>query len=56
MTTATHEQAMACLTCGLAGGVPDDYFPMPPGLWEDDCPVCGAHTVWIAEPREKTKR
>jgi len=53
MTTETHEQAMACLSCGLAGWTPDKHFPQSPGLWDRPCPQCGERTVWITETREK---
>lgn len=43
-------QAMACLTCGLAGVTPEDHFPQEPGLWDQPCPDCGAMTVWVTEP------
>jgi predicted RNA-binding Zn-ribbon protein involved in translation (DUF1610 family) len=53
LSSETHEQAMACVTCGLAGMTPDDHFPQEPGLWDSPCPRCGAPTVWVTEPREK---
>jgi predicted RNA-binding Zn-ribbon protein involved in translation (DUF1610 family) len=53
MTAETHEQAMGCLSCGLAGMTPDEHFPQSPGLWDQPCPQCGEHMVWVAEPREK---
>ncbi len=49
----THEQAMACLTCGLAGATPPDHFPQEPGLWDRPSPQCGEQTVWVTEPRER---
>lgn len=50
---ATHEQAMACLTCGLAGETPENHFPQDDGLWDRPCPQCGAMTVWVTEVRER---
>lgn len=55
MTSVTHEQAMACLTCGLAGRCPPNYFPQEPGLWDQPCPQCGHQAVWITEPSEKNE-
>ncbi len=52
MTSETHEQAMACMSCGLAGIVPPSHFPLEPGLWENPCPQCEAETVWITDIRE----
>jgi hypothetical protein len=54
MNFKTHEQAMACLSCGLAGVTPEKFFPQEPGLWDQPCPQCGAMTVWVTEPRERT--
>ena len=54
MTAETHEQAMACLSCGLAGLCPPDHFPQADGPWDRPCPKCGG-TVWVTEPYEKTK-
>lgn len=51
ITTETHEQAMACLACGLAGSVPESHFPLEPGLWDQPCPQCGMDMVWITEIR-----
>ena len=48
-----HEQVMACLSCLLAGFVPEPNFPQEPGLWEHPCPRCGASSVWVTEPRER---
>lgn len=53
MTSETHEQAMACLGCGLAGTTPPDFFPQEPGLWDQPCPQCGALMVWVTEPMRK---
>jgi len=53
VTHETHEQAMACLSCGLAGLVPPDHFPQEDGLWDLPCPQCGEHKVWVAPFREK---
>lgn len=53
MTYATHEQAMACLSCGLAGAVPESHFPLEPGLWERPCPRCSAMSVWVTEVRAR---
>ncbi len=53
MTPETHEQAMCCTTCALAGYTPASHFPQEPGLWDQPCPRCGALTVWVTEPREK---
>ena len=53
MTFTTHEQAMACLNCGLAGTTPEEYFPQADGLWDQPCPQCGADMVWVTEPRER---
>lgn len=53
VSAETHEQAMACLTCGLGGVTPDDHFPQKPGLWDRPCPQCGQQTVWVTEVREK---
>lgn len=53
MSSVTHEQAIACLTCGLAGNCPPNYFPQELGLWDRPCPQCGEMTVWVTEPREK---
>lgn len=53
MTVAELEQAMACLSCGLAGMTPESHFPLPAGLWDQPCPKCGEQTVWITEVREK---
>jgi hypothetical protein len=39
VTFATHEQAMACLNCGLAGMTPEDHFPQEPGLWDPPLPA-----------------
>ena len=47
------EQAMACLTCGLAGMTPEEAFPQEPGLRDQPCPRCGAMAVWVTEPRPK---
>ncbi len=49
----THEQAMACMTCGLAGETPDYAFPQDPGLWENPCPGCGELSVWVTEIRKR---
>ncbi len=49
VSAETHEQAMACLTCGLAGVTPPEHFPQEPGLWDTPCPQCGAPTVWVTE-------
>lgn len=49
----THWQAMACLNCGLAGQTPESHFPLPPGLWAEPCPECGARAVWITETRTR---
>jgi hypothetical protein len=51
MTPQTHEQAMACLSCGLSGYVPDEHFPQEPGLWDRPCPRCDAMLVWVTEVR-----
>lgn len=53
MSPDTHEQAMACLSCGLAGFTPESHFPQVDGLWDRPCPGCGEMTVWITEPRER---
>lgn len=53
ITAETHEQAMACLTCGLAGTTPADHFPQEPGLWDRPCPQCGEQTVWVTDIRLK---
>jgi hypothetical protein len=53
ITPETHEQAMACLACGLAGWTPDEFFPQEPGPWDEPCPRCGANMVWVTEPRER---
>jgi Zn finger protein HypA/HybF involved in hydrogenase expression len=53
MTFVTHEQAMACMTCALAGFTPESHFPQEPGLWDQPCPKCGAMTVWVTEPRPR---
>jgi predicted RNA-binding Zn-ribbon protein involved in translation (DUF1610 family) len=53
ITFDTHEQVMACLSCGLAGFVPESHFPLAPGLWDSPCPQCGAAMVWITEIREQ---
>lgn len=53
LTFETHEQAMACLNCGLAGYVPEPHFPMESGLWDEGCPGCGAHMVWVTEVRRR---
>lgn len=53
VTFETHEQAMACLTCGLAGFTPEDYFPQADGLWDLPCPSCCEMTVWVTEIRER---
>ncbi len=53
MTSETHEQAMACLSCALAGMTPPEHFPQTPGLWDQPCPRCDQMRVWVAEPREK---
>lgn len=47
----THEQAMACLSCFLAGWTPPEHFPQEAGLWSQPCPSCGKRTVWVTEPR-----
>lgn len=46
----THEQALMCLGCGIAGVVPPDRFPQLPGPSIRSCPICARHAVWIAEP------
>ena len=56
MDFKTHEQAMACLTCGLAGETPEAHFPQETGLWDRPCPNCGEMTVWVTEPRERKER
>jgi predicted RNA-binding Zn-ribbon protein involved in translation (DUF1610 family) len=43
------KQAMACLSCGLAGSVPDEHYPLRPGLWDQPCPQCDEQMVWITE-------
>ena len=43
----THVQTMACLSCALAGLVPESHFPLEEGLWEQPCPRCGMVMVWI---------
>lgn len=53
LTFETHEQAMACLNCALAGFVPESHFPLEDGLWDQECPRCGAGMVWIAPVRRK---
>lgn len=53
MSAETHEQAMACTACGLAGWTPDNFFPQEPGLWDSPCPRCGEVAVWVTEPRTK---
>jgi hypothetical protein len=53
ISPSTHEQAMACTACGLAGMTPDDHFPQRPGLWDRPCPKCGEQAVWVTPPREK---
>lgn len=53
MTPDTHEQAMACLFCGLAGVVPAEHFPQEAGLWDSECPNCGERSVWVTEVRER---
>ena len=55
ITFATHEQAMACLNCGLAGFTPSDYFPQEPGPWDRPCPNCGETRVWVTETRRKAE-
>lgn len=50
-TPQTHEQAMACTDCGLAGFVPDEHFPQQPGVWDRPCPKCSG-TVWVTAVRE----
>ena len=52
ITPETHEQAMACLSCGLAGLCPPDSLPQADGLWDRSCPQCGEYSVWITEPME----
>lgn len=52
-TFATHEQAMACMGCALAGFTPEAFFPQEPGLWERPCPRCGEFTVWVTEVRSR---
>ena len=56
LSAETHEQAMACLECALAGFTPADHFPQEPGLWDRPCPRCGAMAVWVTEPRLKEAR
>lgn len=46
-TFKTHWQAMACTSCMLAGGTPEDHFPQEPGLWPHPCPRCGEQAVWV---------
>jgi hypothetical protein len=53
VTRETHEQAMLCTSCGLAGMTPPDHFPQTPGLWDRPCPKCGYDSVWVTEPRLK---
>jgi hypothetical protein len=50
----THEQAMLCVSCSLAGMTPTDHFPQAPGLWDRPCPRCGEESVWVTEPRLKS--
>lgn len=52
MTADTHEQAMGCTKCFLAGFTPPEHFPQTPGLWDRPCPKCGEYAVWVTEPRE----
>lgn len=56
MTNETHEQAMACLSCGLAGFTPPESFPQAAGLWDRPCPKCGEQTVWVTEPTPRAMR
>ncbi len=51
MTALTHEQAMCCFNCALAGFVPPEHFPQVSGLWDRPCPQCGVNAVWVTEPR-----
>lgn len=53
VTAETHEQAMACTNCALAGWTPPEHFPQEPGLWDCPCPRCGVMAVWVTEPRLK---
>jgi predicted RNA-binding Zn-ribbon protein involved in translation (DUF1610 family) len=53
VTYETHEQAMACLNCGLAGETPEHAFPQDDGLWDQPCPECGEHMVWVTQIRER---
>jgi hypothetical protein len=50
MTSDTHVQSMACLSCGLAGLTPADHFPQDDGLWDQPCPRCEQMMVWVTEP------
>lgn len=56
ITSETHEQAMACLSCGLAGLVPPDHFPLVDGLWDRSCPRCDKKTVWITPIKGQNDR
>lgn len=47
------EQAMACLSCGLAGMTPESHFPLPSGLWDQPCLQCGEQMVWVTDIRTK---
>ena len=50
---AKYEQAMGCLSCGLAGFTPEAHFPQEPGLWDRPCPKCGEEAVWVTEVTER---
>lgn len=49
-------QSMACIGCGLAGTVPESHYPLPAGLWDEDCPRCGERLVWITEVYDPATR
>lgn len=53
MTPETHEQAMVCTACALAGFVPSEHFPQTPGLWDQPCPQCNENAVWVTEVRPR---
>lgn len=53
ITSETHEQAMMCTACMLSGFTPPEHFPQNDGLWDNPCPRCGKHAVWVTQPREK---